>query len=1092
MATRTCEAGRLSILVVFLLFTGSAVLVFGQNARTGEIRGTATDMSGAVIPDTNVTITNVQTGVSTKVVTDSGGVYDAPVLLPGIYSIAFIKNGFATYVREGVVLGVQVIAIDAQLHVGTVSQQVTVNAPTPLVKTETSENSTALTAGMVTTLPNVGRSWFNFDVLLPGVSPGTVVGIGTGVRMAVNGAAPFHYNWLINGASDIFAYDLNPDVAGDEPLDSISEVHADTTNFSAQYGNGSSVFNVMTKTGTNQWHGTLFEFVQNTDLNARNFFSPTTSRTHWNEFGGTVGGPIKHDKAFFFFSYQGKRQVTYSPTYYTVPTAAMEQGNFSGQGFPTIYDPSSLSNGVRTPLFNNVIPPNEIDPVAANIQTYLPPANYPGLFNNYYKDLPSNPGESWYSGSVDYNISSSNRLSHTSTFVHEYSPSVSGIPIAVYSARPYEYQGSLSDSWSISPTIVNQFNFGVLRYNGIFAAPDVGEGYPQKLGLINPVSDMFPTVSITGAIAVGINGGKAAIDVEGSYVESDLLTMVKGKHIIKLGGEYDSFYSRLNGSGLQEGSFTFSGTFTRNPAVSTSAGLGYADFLFGLPQTWSVTVSPLTGSPGRNAQLFANDDYKISRRLTLNLGLRYMILTGWSEKYNRVANFDPFITNPATNTLGALWFAGQGGRTALQNTDYDGFAPRAGFAWSPKDGWSIRGAYGIFDSIWGGGNYSYLAIGQGWSVTGNKTSTDLLTPIFTLSPPSATLKATYPSLAQGPPPPIYPTGTPSATLLNGAALTYYPSDAHIPYMQQAHFDIQHQLPHRFFVDGGYVWTRGVHILCTRDIDQVPLGLLGPGNAQPRRPYPQYTGITAHLDDGMSNYNSFQLTVKREFSEGFMFAANYTWSRSLDDGTISGFSNGPIDNVQNSYDREANYGLSTFDMRHIFNGYFAYELPFGRGRHFVNHTGILNGVIGGWQLSSLFYAHSGAPFMPIMGTANLSGSLAGSWYPNRIASGKLSNPTIQKWFDATAFVQPAPYTFGNSGRDILLGPGLKDLDASLTKGFPIRKLGEGGKLEFRADALDLFNHPNFGNPNVSIGTSGAGVISSSSTTRTIELGIHLSF
>jgi hypothetical protein len=1082
---------KVAIMVFSLLFSGAIGVLFAQNANTGEIRGTVTDSSGAVIPDVQVTITNVGTGVSTMVKTNSTGVYDVPTLLPGAYSVEFSKPGFSTFVRKGVTLGVQVIGVDAQLKVGAVSQEVTVTAATPLVQTETSESSTTLPAETITTLPNVGLTWYNYQANLPGVAPGGIS--WGGAAMSVNGAAPYTSNWLINGATDTFtANNNNPDVVGDVPLDSIAEVHAETNNFSVQYGNGPSVFNVITKSGTNQWHGSLFEYNQNTIFEARNFFAPTTSPWHWNEFGGTVGGPIKRDKAFFFFSFQRKDQVTYSPSYMTVPTPAMRTGDFSAAELPTVYDPASLSNGVRTPLPNNAVPASAIDPVAAKIQQYFPQPNLPGIYNNYYVNLENAPYEPWYSGTVDYNVSSNNRVTGFLMFVPAYLPEPSQAPYSWDAGYYLEQQESLTDSWSISPTTVNQFHFGALRYAGHFIPPGLGQNLPQQLGLLNPAANLFPCVGIGGAISTYIGCGADAWLIEGSYVPSDVLTIVKGKHVIKVGGEYDKLYSNETAWGdLQEGNFTFSGIFTRNPADPESSGLGYADFLYGLPQTWSATEYPMMGSRAWNAQLFAGDDYKVTPKLTLNFGLRYLMTVGWSEEHNRLADFDPSLTNPATNTPGAMWFAGQLGRKALENSNLHGLSPRLGFAWSPKNGWSIRGAYGIFDQVWAGANYNG-GEGEGYEVTGYETSTDLITPIFSLSPPSASLQAAYPSLVQGPPLPLQPTGTPSATFLNGTPVSYYPLNTPIAYIQQAHFDVQHQLPHGIFVDAGYVWTRGVHLPFQRDIDQVPASLLGPGNAQLNRPYPQYDGIWAMLDDGISNYNAFQLTVKHEFAQGLMFTANYTWSKAMDTQTVSNWFGGDAGLVQNSYSPRANYGLGNMDMPNIFNVSFVYQLPFGQGKHFVNQPGILNGIVGGWRVSSGVYVHSGSPYTPTMGTANLSGSLADSWYPNRIASGKVPNPNISEWFDPTAFTEPAAYTFGDSGRNVLLGPGYRDVDLSLDKSFPIRKLGEAGKLEFRADAFDLFNFSNWGFPNSSIGTSGVGVISYSNTSRNFQLGLRLSF
>lgn len=1093
MSDLFCLRLRMFLLVVLFLVAGSAGVLFSQNANTGDIRGVVTDASGAAMPGVNVTITDVLTGVSRQIMTNSSGTYNAPALIAGTYTITFSKNGFATFIRRGITLGVQVVEVDAELAVGETSQRVTVTAATPLVQTQTSESSAHFSTKTVSNLPNVGMTWYVYANLLPGVAAGSVAFNAGGNSMSVNGSAPYTSSWLINGASAMFTADNNnPDIVGNVPMNSIAEVEATTNSYSAEYGNGSSVFNVITKTGTNQWHGSLFEFVQNTSLNARNFFSARTSPVHWNEFGGTVGGPIKHNKAFFFFSYQDQRIVTYSPTITTVPTASEEAGDFSNPIFPTVYDPASLANGVRTPLPNNTIPTSEISSLTAKVQQYWPKPNLPGLFNNYFDNLVYPSNTAWYSGSLQYNFTENNRLSISLDVTPSNIPEPSIVPVESYNDPYREQQHSLSDSWTISPTKVNDFHFGIVRVFEHCRPNDDATDFPSQLGELNPMSNLFPSMSISGTVPVSIGPGTSCIMGQGVYSPSDVLTIIEGKHILKMGGEFDRLSDNLSNWGdTQTGNFTFSGIFTRNPTNPASEGLGYADFLYGLPQTWHVTEYPVLGQRGWAGHAFFEDDYKARKDLTLNLGLRYTLLGGWGEVSNRVSDFDPSITNPATNTPGALWFAGQSGRNTLERTNYHGFQPRIGFAWSPRSDWAVRGAYGIFDQVWAGANYGG-GYGQGWIVTGYETSSDLVTPIFSMSPPTASLTATYPSLAQGPGLPVFPHGTPSAAFLNGQPVTYLPYNAPIPYIQQAHLDIQHQLPHGIFVDAGYVWTRGVHLPFWADSNQVPANLLGPGNAQLLRPFPQYQGINSNLEDGISNYNALELSAKHEFAQGLLFSANYTWSKAMDTETVSNWGGGDSGLVQYTYNPMANYGLGNMDMSSIFNAYVIYQLPLGTGRRFVNRGGIVNGVIGGWQLSSVFEAHSGSPFTPTMGTANLSGSLANHWYPNRVASGTVSDPTINQWFNPAAFVAPAAYTFGNSGRDVLFGPGYKDLDISLSKSFPISKLREGAQVEIRADAVDSLNNPNFGFPNASIGTLGVGVISSANTSRHIQLGARLSF
>ena len=1100
---------KLGVLVLLsaMAFMLSSLPVSAQNRNAGEIRGTVTDPAGYVIPDATVIITNISTGVTQRVISDKAGIYDAPDVPPGQYTLTFRKEGFKEFVRSGIVLYVQTITIDGQLQVGSVSEKVSVTAAAPLVQTETSEKSLTLTSVPVAEFPDVGRSWMELTGLLPGVNGGgtsgtTAGGNATGESVGVNGTGAYQANWLVDGAAAMYPDSNNPGGLI-MPIDSIAEVRMDVSNFSAEYGNGLAVFSVITKSGTNHWHGSAYEFDQNDKFEARNFFAPSNPPLRWNDYGGTVGGPVKRDKLFFFFSLDRTDEKTLSPTFVTVPTPAMRQGDFSAAGLPTVYDPSTttLVNGqsVRQPFSGNVIPPGRFDSVAANIQQYFPNPNLSGIYNNFYANLAPSP-QTWlfYSDKVDYNVSSSNRLSGSWLYnpgavnFHD----MTTVPITSEGGLQLHWafenaQAQLTDVWTISPTVVNEARMGFLRQSGFSSVPTLGKGYPQKLGLMNAAANDFPNVTISGAVAAGLDGGiPGAVDTTNNFMPGDILTWIKGKHMLKFGGEYNKWQGAEGGwPGVDAGDLSFSGIFTRNPADANSAGLGYADFLLGLPQTWGDSMPPEYGERAWNTQLFVQDDFKVTPKLTLNIGVRYQIWSGWREAFNRVYSFDPNLTNPATNTLGAVWYGGQDGRSALEKTLWDVFSPRLGFAWAPTQNWSIRGGYGTFTMMRNSSTYGN-GLGSGWGWTGYETSTDLMTPIFQLSQglPSARF---YP----------LPTGlTPDAK--NGQPVSYVPYNTPMSYVEELHLDVQRRIPGDIVVDAGYVFTRGVHLGFGRDIDQVPQSLLGPGNAQLNRPYPQYQGISAALFDGFSNYNAFQLSLRKQFAKGLMFLVNYTGSKDMDTGMGSGWGGAEnIDAWQNAYDPHANYALSTLDLPQTLNGAVIYQLPFGAGRRFVNRGGVLGAVVGGWQGSSMFLLHSGSPFTPVVGTANLDGSLAGGWYPNRIGNGKLANPTINDWFDTSAFVTPAPYTFGDSGRDVVRGPDYRDLDFSLAKDFPIKKLGEAGKLQIRADAFDVFNHPNFGEPNNAIGTPGAGVISSTvgagqsssgSTSRNIQLGLRLVF
>ncbi len=1077
---------RLRTLGSLILITSG--MLCAQNRNVGEIRGTVTDSSGAVVPDVLVTITNTATGITSQVRTGQTGVYDAPTLQPGDYSIIFVKEGFKKYVRSGLVLHVEAITIDAVLAVGAASEQVTVLAEAPLVQTETSEKRVTLTSQTITELPNVGRDWYELTGQLPGVNPGPDGEnfSASGQNVGINGNTSFVSNWLIDGGVGMFPVSQNPDLLS-VPLEAINEVDLTINNFNAEYGNGVAVFNVITKSGTNQFHGSAFEYVQNDKFMARNFFAEDRTPLRWNQFGGTIGGPIKRDKAFFFFSFERTPTNTFAPNFYTFPTDAMKRGDFSNPDLPVVYDPASLREEdggfVRDPFPDHRVPTDRLDPVSGKIQEYFPKPNRDGIYNNYYFVSSDPLTTTKYNARVDYNLSAKHQLfgSYMYVPVNERTPAPT-CPMDCGTDSIREQQAQITHVWTPKPTLVNQFRGSFIREYGIWSAPNMDQGYPEKIGLKNAAADVFPSISIQGDVETGISGGLHALLGFSSYVASDTLTWVHGKHILKFGGEFNKLQQNQAWDDKRSGDFEFSGILTRNPADDESTGLGYADFFFGLPDAWGVNMSPVTGGRNWNAQFYAQDDYKITPKLTLNLGLRYAVQAGWSEVHNRISMFDPNLTNPATGTKGALWFAGQGGRKALQKTLPDIFQPRLGFAWAPKSNWSVRGGYGMFNIMWGGNSYAQ-GLGSGWAIQGDMSSTDSVHPIF--------------SLVDGPPAPFIPSAaTRTPDMLNGQGVTYFPYDTPASYVHQWHFSLQHQFAGDVMVEAGYVGSKGVHMGFGRDINQVPANLLGEGDAQPRRPYSQYQDLYSYLFDGYSNYHALQMTARKQMKRGVTLIANYTYSKAMDTSTGSGWGgtwNGTdAGSWQDAHNVAANYGLSSVDLRHLLNGSVIWELPVGQGRAFLNQGGIVNAVLGGWQLSSTFQLHTGLPFTPIMGDTDLSGSLAGTWRPNRIGSGTLSHPTIDHWFDYDAFKTPAPFTLGNSGRNILSGPGFKNANFSLAKSFRFKPLGEAGDLQVRGDFYNVFNHPNFALPNYEIGTPGAGIIETALTARKIQLGMRLKF
>jgi hypothetical protein len=1070
-------------------------IVFAQNSNSGTLVGSVSDSTGAVVPDTQVEIRNVQSGASQMMTTNSDGLYTATSVPLGEYTITFSKSGYEMFVRKGVVIYVGTTTINAALQVGQITEQVTVTGAAPLLETETSDQSATLDSRSVQGLPVVGSDWRGLDGVLPGVN-GAGNQNASGQYVGFNGTQGNNVAWLFDGSGAVLIHDYNPSQIY-PPVDSIQEVNASTSNFSAQYGNGMAVINVITKSGTNGFHGSLFEMFQNNVLQARNYFAQGVTPLRWNQFGGTVGGPIVKNKLFFFLTYMENPAVQGTPTYFTFPTAAMRSGDFSNPAFPTIYDPASLTtvNGIqtRTPLPGNKV--NFIDPVSAKIQAFWPLPNTPSAstdstFNNFYDDVKSYETNRWFVAKIDYQLNERNRISVSELVAPQNRPNPDPrCPLNCFNGAFKDQAGQVTYTSTINPSFINEARFGYVREIVRETSGSVGKGYPEQIGLINAPADIFPSINVTGQVSSELDGGTNALQAQGTEQVSDFITLVRGKHVLKIGGEYDRSYQNLqNWNDISSGNFTFNGIATRNPADNQSTGLGYADFLFGLPQSWNVTEYKENGSHLSAGAAFVQDDFKATPRLTFNLGMRYQILGGWHVKNNDFGVFDPNLLNPATGTLGAMDFGGQNGRSTIQNSNPYFFTPRVGLAWVPRDNWVVRASYGMFNMVRSADPYTSSIIGAGSNAQGALTSTDNVNPVFALGP-----KEGYgQGYVQGPPPPIYPTASSrTPDLLNGQNVAYESVSVPTQYVQEAYLNVEHELSGGILLSAGYVFTKGTHLQFERDVNQVPQALLGPGDSQSRRPYPQFQSITGVLWDGTSNYNALQLRAQKRTSRGLSLIANYAYSKTMDTGTGGGNTTG-VDAYQKSYDPAANYALSLLDTPNMFNGMLTYDLPFGVGRQFLNSQGPLNYLIGGWRVGSYFQLHGGVPFTPIMGTQNGSGSLAGDWFPNRVGKGTVAKPSIHEWFDTSAFQQPAQYTFGDSGRNILRGPSWKSFDANLGKTFPIGLIGEAGGLEVRVDAFNILNHPNFAQPDANIGTSGAGIISSASASRNLQLTARLHF
>jgi hypothetical protein len=1124
------KAKWLSRVFAITLCVGSAGITFGQSVNAGDISGIVSDSTGAAVPGVTVTVTNINTGVSKVYVTNNDGVYDTASIVTGSYKITFAKTGFSELIRSSVTIVEGNTTINAQLGVGAVTEQVVVNTDVPLLKTENGEQSFMLGAETLSQLPQVGQDWSSFNILMPGAAgtPGGTSGmsaqgaLGTGTSngtmLSVNGNLPFS-TVLADGAETTLPASANSDIYTQE---TIQEVKVITSAFSAQYGVGGILYNQITKGGTNRFHGSAYEYFQNDALNADSYDfggKPTKPYLRYNNFGGSVGGPILKDKLFFYFNFDKTIQHGgTAPAYYTVPTAAVLGGDFTGQ--PTIYDPATTTvvGGVvhRTSFAaeygnGNKIPASRFDPVAKAIQAYFPAPNAPGqiiaatglVTNNYVYTSPSSNPFTKYFGRLDWQVSPKNRISITDSEGDNPGQSFgAGIcPIGCQSNDVSKQNAQISDVWVISPRITNEVRLGYTNQLNFFVPLTLGKGYPAKLGWQFAESDNFPDIQINN-YNQGCNSSTVlcsqsnAVYKEHVYDPSDVVTLVTGKHILHFGGEFLIFQNNSTAWGnLNAGTMGYTGAYTASTQGDSSTGVSYADFLLGQTQSWSANETPEYGGRMKLPQLFVQDDYKLRSNLTVNLGLRYQMQTGWSEINGNEASFDPTVANPATNTLGAMWYGSThaNGRTRIQNGVYDTFLPRVGFSYQLDPNTVIRGGFGLYAYNWSNDTYNGASqgpiMGGAFGSKGSVTdTTNGVTPVVLLSGAGASL------------PYIAATTNPSG--YNGSNVNFAAFHQPVGGSYQWNIQGQRQLNNNLVASLGYVASHGHDLPFAVDINQVPQAHLQPNDAQ-FRPYPQFGTIAVAgavpNENAISNYNSLQATIEQRLSHGLNFSFSYVWSHFLDDLDTAGWgSHSGQQTWQNAYNPAANYGNSNFDVRNAFKGYVLYQLPFGRGRQFLNSNSFVDAIIGGWQISDTLVVQSGQPFTAIMPVDN-SYSLAGSnytWYPNVIGNPQLSGRNPHQWFNEAAFAVPASGTFGNEHRNQLIGPGLSTTNISLSKTFAI---WEQVKLQIRGDADNAFNHPSFQLPtnvlqvsNGAIATGSSTITGTSVPSRTMQVSARLSF
>ena len=1084
------------VALAILLSLASAFVAFPQ-ANTGTVVGTVTDSSGAAVPNCRIVARNQATGVTKETTTDPSGNYRISYLLPGAYEVSAEAPNFKRAVQSGLTLDVDQRALASfTLQIGAVSEKVEVAATAPLLQTQSVEQSQTITEKQMRELPIDVRDFGQFASL----QAGTVIGTGglgnsfggdnpqaTGGAINVNGLGQDANNWQLDGVSDNEAFfsiiSVNPS------LDALQEVKVTTNNYSAEFGRaGGANVQAQIKSGTNQFRGGVFEYLRNDKLDANSFFNNASGAPknpfRQNQFGGFLGGPIKPDKTFFFVDTELLRSREASSGIISIPTPLQRQGIFTEAGQPTIYNPLT-----HQPYPNNTIPANEINPAAAKIMALLPDPNIPGtgITNNFIGVSNLAHDRSTFDVRVDQNFTEKDqffaRYSYLETTLDTppYLGTVlNGEPFA-NTAYTRNQNGVVSEVHTFSPNTINEARIGVNRVRTDWDAYGANQDTSQQVGIpgINDFCGFcggLPRIVISGITAIGHTPYAPTRRHDTIWQYVDNVTLTRGNHTVKLGADIQFIQANLFQTSNPVGEFDFDKNMTSNQG---NGGIGLASFLTGYYATAGRAALQITpSSRKKDLFFFGQDDYRVNPNLTLNLGLRYEIYAAPTDQHKRLSNFDLatgdiLLACVALNCSGGI------------ETQYGNFAPRIGIAYTPGGGkTTIRVGAGItYYSAGFGGQIGTLNDNYPF-VTGQA-----LTPpnIYT---PGPSLREGFPPLPSveqrpgAPPGHLIPKGGASGG--GFSSVFYQPHDLKMPRVYQWSLSVQRQIWKGFLVDAAYVANVQNNVFIGVD-GNVPLPGSDPTGTltlQQRRPYyalsPDLAGFVNRINAGLGRYNSLQLKIERRFASGFSFQSAYTVSKTETTGT-----QGPTNPFHYMVKSLANNDVP---QRLVFS--YVYELPFGRAKRFGGSWNrAVDAAFGGWQLSGVTNYQAGFPFNPTI-TSNLDNGEGNQ--PNRVCDGRLSNRTINHWFDTSCFVPSAPNVFGNSGYNVLRGPALRSWDMTLGKNF---QFTERMRLQFRADFLNIFNQVAFGTPNAQVDTPGAGTISGTlvgTYPRRIQFGLKLYF
>jgi hypothetical protein len=1110
---------------------------------TGKIIGTLKDSSGAVIPRATVTITNQQTDRQEVTVSDLEGRYMSVPLPPGEYRVEASLQGFRGAAKRDVVVQVNTTAvIDFNLEVGDLTDQVEVRADATLLETDTATVGKVVDNRRILELPLNTRNVYSLIFLTPGVA-GSIGNNYNSMSYTVNGARPTMMDTVIDGVTASF-----PTVNGFTGIsvfpsvDAIQEFKVLGANYPAEYGRSlGSVLNVVYKSGTNDFHGSAYEFFRDSAFDANTYFAKRAGQPlgdfNRSQFGGVAGGPIRRSRTFYMASYEGLRERRDSQTTTTVPTLAQRNGDFS-QTFAQngqlirIFDPfttrpnPSGSGFIRDQFAGNVIPRGQMDPVALNVLKYFPLPNQPGNAvtgaQNYFSSGIAELNVDNYDGRVDHQISNNQKFFVRYSYRKTNSVPATFFPedIAIAEGRVNEQNlahNFVGDySRTMSNTTVFSARLGFART--LFLFDNQGLGFrPSSLGLPTSIDEnvdrlMFPRFGVGGMVSLG--GNDHRYNAFMSYTAAASLTKVRGDHTMKFG--FEGRMLRVNvWEARSAGTFNFRTNETQGPnptTASSTAGYGFASFLLGTGQPNDVLIQNWKNVAANSFYWagYAQDDWRLNSRLTLNLGLRYDIDVPRTERFNRMNFFDPEARSPLAdvvpglpNLKGGVVFVGVDGRNRYQyDWDTNNIAPRLGLSYQLNQKTVVRGGY---SHMFGPSNQGAQGtVGPFGFRTENLwvTSIDGITPLNTLKNP-------YPNGFQPSP------GSSQGLLTQAGANLQAPlRDTVSPWAIQYNVNVQRELPWAMFVEIAYVGTRGYDLstvgesgLSLNQLDpqymslgsqlnqQVPnpfYGIVNNGvltqqtvaRGQLLRPYPQFTDIIPLYHSGAkSRYNALQITGRKRMTHGVMLEGSYTYAEAREIGMSH----------QDSYDLESSWALASYDIKHRFVISYLYELPFGHNRRFASGVSpLVNAIIGGWQFNGITTIQSGTPLS--ITANNTAGIFGARTQPNNngqdpVLDGPVSE-RLNRYFDTSVYSQPAAFTFGNEPvfSPVLRSPGVRNFDLSLFKNFELRRTT---MLQFRVEALNAFNNVQFSGPNTSVTSSSFGVISGQANApRQLQFGLKL--